>query len=122
MPGNLNPLWLVSPFKEESMHNTAPFLMFEPGGNTMQGPPPGIAKWLTATVSTPLPLTVWAADDAKVFGSRQKVAPGTPNHDHGPNSAARVRSLKRSRRSKRPNSKPAGKHGHRKIQHYRHFE
>src|SRR5215469_14057946 len=78
IPGNLNPLWLVSPFKEESMHNTPPFLLFEPGGRTVQGPPLGIANSLTATVSNPLPLTVRAADDAKVLEGARKSPPGPP--------------------------------------------
>lgn len=78
IPGNLNPLWLVSPFKEESLHDTPPFISFEPDGASVQGPPRGIAKSLTASVSGPLPLTVWAADDAKVLEGAKKPPSGPP--------------------------------------------
>jgi hypothetical protein len=78
IPGNLNPLWVVSPFQEESMHNTPPFVAFEPGGAWLQGPPRGIAKSLDASIPTPLSLTVWAADDAKVLEGSKKTPQGPP--------------------------------------------
>jgi hypothetical protein len=78
IPGNLNPLWLVSPFHEESMQNTPPFLGFEPGSLILQGPPRGTAKSLNASMATPLALTVWAADDARVLEGSKKTPQGPP--------------------------------------------
>ena len=51
--------------------------MFEPVGNTVQGPTVGIAKSLTATTSTQLPLTVWVTD-ANVLEGARKSPPGPP--------------------------------------------
>ena len=51
--------------------------MFEPVGNTVQGPTVGIAKSLTATTSTQLPLTVWVTDATVLEGAR-KSPPGPP--------------------------------------------
>jgi hypothetical protein len=64
IPASLNPLWEISPFKEESIENTPPMLAFDEGGPTVQGPR-GLTKAATATLSQPLALTVYVADDAK---------------------------------------------------------
>lgn len=64
IPVSLNPLWEISPFKEESIQNTPPVLAFDEGGPKIQGPR-GLTKTMTATVSQPLPLNVFVADDAK---------------------------------------------------------
>ena len=66
VPASLAPLWEISPYIEESMGNTPPLLSFEEGGASVQGPR-GINAALTTTLSNPLPLTVWLADDAKTF-------------------------------------------------------
>ncbi len=66
LPLDLNPLWEVMPFSEVGMGNTPPILRFEENGPSVQGPRP-FAKTLTATAGSPLPLTVWVADDAKTF-------------------------------------------------------
>lgn len=61
----------VSPFTstEESPnggHNVPPTLRFEEGGQSFQGPAIAVAKAIsrTATVGTPMPLSLWADDDA----------------------------------------------------------
>jgi hypothetical protein len=75
IPASLNPLWEISPFKEESVQNTPPVLAFDDGGPVVQGPR-GLTKTLQASVSQPLPLTVYVADDAKKLpASRRAVGP-----------------------------------------------
>ena len=64
IPVNINPLWEVSPFIEAS-GNTPPFIGFAESGPFVQGPL-GQSTTATASVSNPLPLAVWVADDAKV--------------------------------------------------------
>ena len=63
IPISLHPLYEVSPFIEAS-GNTPPFIGFSENGPFVQGPR-GQSTSLTATVSSPLTLTVWVADDAK---------------------------------------------------------
>jgi len=65
IPASLNPLWLISPFKDAT-GNTPPFIGFQESGPFLHGPPRGVAQALTAEVEKPLPLTVWLADDAYV--------------------------------------------------------
>jgi len=65
IPVDIDPLWVVAPFKDAE-DNTPPVISFDEGGTTLQGPPQGFAKSLTATVGEPVPLTVWVSDDAKV--------------------------------------------------------
>ncbi len=65
IPVDLNPLWVVSPFKDATA-NTPPFIGFQDSGPFLQGPPRGIATSLTADVHKPLTLAVWVADDANV--------------------------------------------------------
>jgi len=67
IPLSLKADWAVLPFKDAT-DNTPPYLSFksfDEGAPTNQGPIP-LKESLTATVGTPLPLTVWAADDAIV--------------------------------------------------------
>lgn len=63
IPMSLNPLWEISPFVEAT-GNTPPFISFAEAGPFVQGPR-GQTTTLDATVASPLPLTVWVADDAK---------------------------------------------------------
>jgi hypothetical protein len=67
IPLRLNPDYLVSPFADAAVKNTPPLLRFAANGPAVQGPMAILGKALTRTtsVSTPLPLTVLAADDAK---------------------------------------------------------
>lgn len=66
IPMSLDPLWEVSPFREEGMGNTPPVISFQEGGASVQGPRP-LTTALRATLGNPLVLTVWVADDAKTF-------------------------------------------------------
>jgi len=63
VPLNVNPLWIVTPFKDLGVGNTPPVLRFQPGGPAFQGPPEKIAASYTTSVGQPLTLTVWATDD-----------------------------------------------------------
>jgi hypothetical protein len=67
IPLRLNTDYNVSPFEDAAVHNTPPVLKFEQGEKGIQGPIAMVAKALprTATVNTPMPLSVWANDDAK---------------------------------------------------------
>lgn len=65
IPAGLNPLWLVSPFKDAT-GNTPPFIGFDESGPFLQGPPRSLARTLTTTVGQPLEMTVWVADDAVI--------------------------------------------------------
>ena len=77
IPLSLNPLWEISPFHEESMNNTPPFVGFNANGPFVQGPRPMTIS-MSATVGNPVALNVWAADDAKVLEGAKKNPPGPP--------------------------------------------
>jgi hypothetical protein len=67
IPLRLHPDYIMSPFKEIAVGNTPPIIKFEPNGKTIQGPlgtllPTPVHN---ATVATPMPLELWASDDAK---------------------------------------------------------
>ena len=77
IPFSLNPLWVISPFKDAT-DNTPPSLGFAESGPFLQGPPRGTAKTLTAAPNTPLPLDAWVADDSVVppaFANFAKMLP-----------------------------------------------
>ena len=76
IPLSLNPNYQVEPFEEKGMGNTPPTLRLEPGGTAHTGPPNGIAASLTATVSEPLPLTVWVTDKPAKFSANITRPPG----------------------------------------------
>ncbi len=69
VPGDLNPLWEVEPFKDAT-GNTPPTLRFESGAS-VQGPRP-VTVPLTATPGSALNLTVFATDDAKLVPGMDK--------------------------------------------------
>jgi len=75
VPVSLNPLWEISPFHEEGMGNTPPFLSFGENGPSMQGPR-AIKTSLVAKAGVPLPLNIWVSDDAKTFPNENP--PKTP--------------------------------------------
>ena len=63
IPGHLNPGWEITALEETTSGNTPPVLRFGgPAAEPGQGPL-GVHSVLTAAVSTPIPVTVWAADD-----------------------------------------------------------
>src|SRR5439155_12867163 len=55
--------YVVEPFEDAANKNTPPKLKFTENGETFTGAPKGIAEKLTATVGTPLAITVWATDE-----------------------------------------------------------
>ena len=67
IPLRLNNDYVISPFIEISVGNTPPVIRFEQNGSKIQGPIATVAQAAirTASLSGPLPLTVWAADDMK---------------------------------------------------------
>lgn len=71
VPFGLNPLYEVSPLKDQAQGNTPPVLRFDPRGDPFQGPPRRIAATLTATIGAPLALNLWATDDAIVDPDRR---------------------------------------------------
>jgi hypothetical protein len=74
IPVSLHVNYEVSPFVEAS-GNTPPFIAFSESGPFVQGPR-GQSKELTTTVSDPLTIELWLADDAKsTFAVR---LPGLP--------------------------------------------
>lgn len=74
VPANLDPLYLLSPFKDAT-GNTPPFIGFAPTGAFVQGPA-GQTTSLKATWPQAVPLTVWVADDANIApGQRRPSSP-----------------------------------------------
>ncbi len=69
IPLNLNPLWVLSPFKDAS-GNAAPVVRFESGGRSFAGPPRGIGQAFNAKPSEPLPLTAWVTDENSTRAQR----------------------------------------------------
>ena len=65
IPASLKTDYEVSPFMEAAAGNTPPVLSFEEKGPSVQGPL-GLRAERAAKVGTPLPLTVWVSDDAKL--------------------------------------------------------
>jgi hypothetical protein len=55
--------YIVEPYEDAANKNTPPKLKFEPNGAVFTGAPVGIAAKYSASVGTPLPLTVWATDE-----------------------------------------------------------
>lgn len=67
IPLRLNNDYVVSPFIEIAVGNTPPVIRFDQNGSTIQGPIATVAQAAsrTASLSAPLPLTLWATDDMK---------------------------------------------------------
>lgn len=67
IPLRLNNDYVVSPFIEIAVGNTPPVIRLDQNGSTIQGPIATVeqAASRTASLSAPLPLTVWATDDMK---------------------------------------------------------
>ena len=57
------PDYVVEPYEDAANKNTPPKLKFRADGPVSTGAPVGIAEKYTATVGTPLTLTVWATDE-----------------------------------------------------------
>jgi hypothetical protein len=57
------PDYIVEPLEDPANKNTPPTLRFKENGEPFSGPPKTIAEKYTATVGTPLAITVWASDE-----------------------------------------------------------
>jgi hypothetical protein len=68
IPANLKTDYEISPFTEAAIGNTPPVLSFEEKGPSVQGPGLLSAE-RTAAVGSPLSITVWVSDDAKLTTS-----------------------------------------------------
>ena len=77
VPLNLDPLWIVAPFKDVALGNTPPSIRFEAEGDRHQGPPTAISRSYTTTASRPLTLSVWVSDDG-VRPPEARERPKTP--------------------------------------------
>jgi hypothetical protein len=65
VPGNLNPLWELSPFRDAN-GNTPPSIGFAAAGPFVQGPR-GQSTSLLTMLPNPVNLALWVADDASVI-------------------------------------------------------
>lgn len=77
IPLNLNPLWLVEPFKDAATGNTPPVVRFERGGAAQQGPPRGIGASFNTKWPDPVTLTLWVTDDV-ILSPGKRPRPGSP--------------------------------------------
>ena len=66
VPAHLDQRWEISPFSDVGIGNTPPFISFEQGGPSVQGPQ-GISTALSTRLLNPVTLNLWVADDAKTF-------------------------------------------------------
>jgi len=74
VPGNLNPLWELSPFLDAN-GNSPPSIGFAANGPFVQGPR-GQSTSLMTTLPNPINLALWVADDASVIPGATR--PNTP--------------------------------------------
>lgn len=68
IPASLKPDYEISPFQEAAIGNTPPTIRFNERGPEAQGPRPVMTE-RSVKVGTPLPLTLWVSDDAKLTTS-----------------------------------------------------
>jgi len=78
IPGSLREAWQIDALAGEAgTGNTPPVLKFDPDGPEAQGPLGSFAAPRTASVGTPLELSIWAADDGRggssIIGASQNV-------------------------------------------------
>ncbi len=70
IPASLHPDWEIDALAGEAgSGNTPPTLKLSSGGPVAQGPGGAVAGPVTASVGTPLTLTIWASDDGRTSGS-----------------------------------------------------
>jgi hypothetical protein len=79
IPLRLHPDYNVSPFSDVAVKNTPPVVRFEEQGPGVQGPVALLSSAVARTTSTssPLALSLWAADDAR-FASGTMALPKEP--------------------------------------------
>jgi len=68
--------YIVEPYEDAANKNTPPKLKFEENGPIATGAPTGVAAKYTATVGTPLPLTLWATDEGPKINIPEPAARG----------------------------------------------
>ncbi len=71
IPMHLRAEWYVEPHQDAANGNEPPIVRFAPDGAAHQGPPIGIAQTLSASVGTPLELSVWTSDKKPTLNVRQ---------------------------------------------------
>jgi hypothetical protein len=64
IPVHMKPEYNIDPYEEAAVHNTPPAIRFDEHGKTVQGPLATVFE-RTASVDTPLTLSVYATDDNK---------------------------------------------------------
>jgi hypothetical protein len=74
VPAGLDTLWELNPF-QDATGNTPPFIGFAQSGPFVQGPR-GHTQELSGVMPSPVPLTLWVADDASVIPGATR--PKTP--------------------------------------------
>lgn len=74
IPGSMNTLWELSPFRDAN-GNTPPFIAFAAAGPFVQGPR-GQSTSLVTVLPNPVTLALWVADDASVVPGATR--PKTP--------------------------------------------
>jgi len=79
IPLRLNPDYVVSPFTDTAVKNTPPVLRFDENSRPVQGPIAQLATAVarTGSVSAPLPVSVFARDDAR-YASGTMAVPVKP--------------------------------------------
>jgi len=79
IPLRLHTDYVVSPFLEIAVKNTPPLIRFDQNAPPIQGPIATLAKAVTrsTSLSAPLPLTLWAADDMKYTSGTNAPLPST---------------------------------------------
>lgn len=66
IPGSLDPLWQIDALEGEAgANNTPPVIRFSETGAEGRGPGGVYSSAMTATVGTPLSITVWGKDDGR---------------------------------------------------------
>ncbi|MBI4887116.1 MAG: hypothetical protein HY824_08485 [Acidobacteria bacterium] len=80
IPLRLQPDYVVSPFTDVAVKNTPPVVRLEENGKPTQGPVGMLASAVarTASVGTPLSLTVFASDDARYASGTMALPPKPP--------------------------------------------
>ncbi len=68
IPASLHPDYEISPFSESAIGNTPPVLRFTENGPSAQGPNNLVVE-RSAKIGSPLDLTIWVQDDAKLTTS-----------------------------------------------------
>jgi hypothetical protein len=80
IPIRLHPDYVISPFTDVAVKNTPPVLRFEESGPSIQGPRAllSTAPQRTTSVGSPLPLTIFAADDARYASGTMAIPTKAP--------------------------------------------